>query len=123
MDDGAKGALEAWQAAVDGSWSVIGWFDTDTRRFIVLYPNPPGLRDPRGLTEQERRVAGYAALGEANKVIADRVGISTTRVSAALCSALRKLRLRNKAQLVYWVRGLGLPIPNVETTKVPPKAA
>jgi DNA-binding NarL/FixJ family response regulator len=106
----SKRALEVWEAVVDGSYSLVEWFDTDTRRFIVVRANPPGAYDPRGLTNQERDVAGHAALGEANKLIAFRMGVSPTRVSALLCSATRKLDLRNKAQLVYWVRGLGLPV-------------
>ena len=51
-----------------------------------------------------------AALGETNKLIAYRLGTSSTRVSTVLCSALRKLGFRTRAQLVYCVRGLGLPI-------------
>lgn len=102
--------LEVWEAVVNGSYSVIEWFDTDTRRIIVIRANPPNAHDPRRLTKQEREVAGHAASGEANKVIARRLDVSPTRVSALLCSAVRKLDLQNKAQLVYWVRGLGLPV-------------
>lgn len=102
--------LEVWEAVVNGSYSLIEWFDTDTRRFIVIRANPPGAHDPRGLTKPERDVASSAARGEANKVIADRLSLSETQVSALLCSAVRKLDLQNKAQLVYWVRGLRLPV-------------
>jgi DNA-binding NarL/FixJ family response regulator len=110
MEDEMQEVLGAWETLVSGSSSLIEWFDTETRRFILVRPNPPGVYDTRRLTKQERDVAGYAALGETNKLIAYRLGISSGRVSTVLCSALRKLGFRTRAQLVYCVRGLGLPI-------------
>ena len=110
MDDDSKVALDAWEAVVNGSSSLIEWFDTGTRRFIVMRPNPPGTHDPRGLTSLEREVAHYVARGDANKVVAGYVGLPKTRVSKLVRSVLDKLRLRTRAQLVYWVRGLGLPV-------------
>ena len=110
VDDELQDALGAWEALVSGSWSLIEWFDTETRRFILVRPNPPGVYDTRGLTKQERDVAGHATLGEANKLISCRLGISEGRVSTVLHSALRKLGFRTRAQLVYCVRGLGLPL-------------
>ena len=101
---------DVWEAVLDGSYSLVEWFDTDTRRFIVVRANPPGTVDPRGLTNHERDAASYAALGESNKLIAFRLGVSPGRVSNVLSSVIRKLDLRSKAQLVYWVRGLGMPI-------------
>jgi len=47
---------------------MLDWFDSDGRRFFLAIPNPPDLRDPRGLTEQERQVATYVLLGETNKL-------------------------------------------------------
>lgn len=110
FDRNREPPLEVWEAVVNGSYSLIEWFDTDTRRFIVIRANPPGTYDPRGLTSPERDVADCAARGETNKLIARRLAVSPTRVSMLLCSAMRKLDLQNKPQLVFWVRGLGLPV-------------
>ena len=94
---------------VDGRWSLVDWFDSDRRRFILAMPNPPELRDPRGLSEQECQVVTYAMLGETNKLIAYRTGMSPPRVSALLKSAMHKLGAKSKAELVRMLHALGMP--------------
>ena len=103
------GALAAWRALVSGRWSVVDWFDTDRRRLVLAIPNPPEVIDPRGLTAQECQVVTYAVLGETNKLIAYRLGLSQGRVSGLLRSAIKKLGLRSRAQLVEQLSTLGVP--------------
>ena len=38
----------------DGRYTVVDRFDTDGRRYVVAYENPPNVRDPRGLTRPGR---------------------------------------------------------------------
>jgi DNA-binding CsgD family transcriptional regulator len=97
-------ALEIWKALVRGRWSIVDWFDSDGRRFVLAIPNEPHLTDPRGLTERESQVVAYAALGNTNKMIAYHLGLSTSRVSMLLRSAMRKLAIRTRAQLVEQMR-------------------
>ena len=99
-------AIEIWKALVQGRWSTVDWFDTDGRRFILAIPNSPEVVDPRGLTERERQVVSYAAVGQTNKMIAYRLGLSTSRVSLLLRTAMRKLGTRTRAQLVQRIREL-----------------
>jgi DNA-binding CsgD family transcriptional regulator len=99
-------ALEIWHGLVRGRWSLIDWFDTDGRRFVLAKPNAPSLGDPRGLTERELQVATYAARGESGKIIGYRFGISPQRVSTLLSSTMRKLSVKTQAQLVERMRGL-----------------
>jgi hypothetical protein len=54
-------ALEIWHGLVRGRWSLVDWFDTDGRRFVLAKPNAPNLGDPRGLTERELAYLDYAA--------------------------------------------------------------
>jgi DNA-binding CsgD family transcriptional regulator len=108
-EDDPRKALEAWKALVCGRWSMVDWFDTDGRRFVLARPNPPKVFDPRGLSEQECQVVTYVLLGETNKLIAYRLGLSQGRVSILLKSAMRKLGARSKAQLVQKLRPLGVP--------------
>lgn len=104
-------ALRLWQGLVRGRWSLVDWFDTDGRRFLLAKPNPPNIGDPRGLSEREYQVATYAALGESGKLTGYRLGISPARVSCLLRGAMRKLRVRTQAQLVVKMRGFsGLQI-------------
>lgn len=95
-----ENALEIWKALVRGRWSMVDWFDTDRRRFVLAIPNSPDVTDPRGLSERESQVVTLAVLGHTNKMIAYRLGLSRSRVSTVLRSAMRKLGFRTRAQLV-----------------------
>ena len=83
-----------------GRWSTVDWFDSDGRRFVLAIPNSPHVSDPRGLTDRERQVVAYARMGQTNKMIGYRLGLSRSRVSLLLRSAMRKLGVRTRAQLV-----------------------
>jgi DNA-binding CsgD family transcriptional regulator len=98
-DDPEK-ALDIWKVLVSGRWSMVDWFDTDGRRFVLAIPNSPELSDPRGLTEQESQVVSYLLLGDTNKLIAYRLGLSASRVSGLLKSAMSKLGVTSKIQLL-----------------------
>lgn len=95
-----EAALELWKALVRGRWSTVDWFDSDGRRFVIGIPNAPDVVDPRGLTHREMQVVSYAFLGLSNKMIAYNLGISKGRVSTLLSSAMRKLGVSTRAQLV-----------------------
>jgi DNA-binding CsgD family transcriptional regulator len=93
-------ALELWKGLVRGKWTLVDWFDSDGRRFILAKPNAPRVIDPRGLTEREAQVATYAAAGDSNKMIGYRLGLSSSYVSRLLNGAMRKLGVKTHAQLV-----------------------
>jgi DNA-binding CsgD family transcriptional regulator len=98
-------ALEIWKALVRGRWSMVDWFDSDGRRFVLAVPNSPHVTDPRGLNERESQVVTYAMFGDTNKMIAYRLGLSRSRVSFLLRSAMRKLRVETRTQLMQKMRG------------------
>ncbi len=102
-------ALKTWWALVRGRWTMLDWFDSDGRRFVLGIPNPPELGDPRGLTEREHQVATYAALGESGKLIGYRLGISKATVSNALDGAMHKLGVKTQPQLAEKMRGFARP--------------
>jgi DNA-binding CsgD family transcriptional regulator len=89
-----------------GRWSLVDWFDTDGRRFVLAKPNAPHIGDPRGLTEREAQVATYAALGDYGNIIGYRFGLSNSTVSRLLKSAMHKLGVKTQAELVEKMRGL-----------------
>lgn len=101
-------ALRIWRALVRGRWSMVDWFDSDGRRFVLALPNSPRVGDPRGLTERESQVVAYAALGESGKIIGHRIGLSTPRVSSLLHDAMRKLNVHTQAELVEKMRSLSV---------------
>lgn len=104
-------ALELWKALVRGRWSTIDWFDSDGRRYVLGIPNAPDVLDPRGLTQREMQVVSYAVLGLTSKLIAYHLGISTGRVSTLLNSAMRKLGVNTKAELIKKLADFGSQQP------------
>lgn len=98
-------ALESWWAMMHGQWSMLDWFDSDQRRYVLAIPNQPNLGDPRGLTERELQVATYAALGDTGKIISYRLGVSKGTVSNALHAAMQKLGVKTQPQLAEKMRG------------------
>jgi DNA-binding CsgD family transcriptional regulator len=93
-------ALEIWRALVRGRWSTIDWFDSDGRRYVLGVPNAPEVTDPRGLTDREYQVVTYLSSGQTSKMIGYHLGLSKSRVSRLLRSAMRKVGAQNRAQLI-----------------------
>jgi DNA-binding CsgD family transcriptional regulator len=93
-------ALELWQAMVSGRWSLVERFESDGQRYLVARPNPPELRDPRGLSGREREVVALAVLGLSHKLIAYELGISRSTASGYVTSAMRKLGVTTQSELV-----------------------
>ena len=100
-------ALELWKALVRGRWSTVDWFDSDGRRFVLGLPNAPDVTDPRGLTEREMQVVAYVVCGQTNKLIGYNLGLSKGRVSTLLRSAMRKMGVQTRAQLVSNLHDFG----------------
>lgn len=99
-------ALRLWQGLVRGRWTLVDWFDTDGRRFVLARPNSPGVGDPRGLSGLEAQVATYASRGESSKMICYRLGLSASYVSHLLRDAMRKLGAKTQPQLVERMRAI-----------------
>jgi DNA-binding CsgD family transcriptional regulator len=104
-----EAALALWRDLVDGRWSVVDHVEADGRRWVLARRNAPGDGDPKALTRRERDVAAGAALGRANKLIAYQLGVAPSTVSDPLESALRKLRLASREELIAFFRGAGRP--------------
>jgi DNA-binding NarL/FixJ family response regulator len=92
-------ALAIWRALVEGRWSLVDHVDTDGKRFVLARPNPPFVKDPRGLSPLEHAVATYAARGFTNKLIAYTLGVHEGTIASALARALRKLDAPHRAAL------------------------
>jgi DNA-binding NarL/FixJ family response regulator len=96
-------AASAWEAVVAGRWSLIDRFDSDGRRYVVAYRNPPGLLDPRRLTAREEAVTTLAAVGRSNAEIAAALSLTEEGASEQLKTALVKLGLSSRTLLpIFW---------------------
>jgi len=93
----------AWNAVLAGRWSLVDRFDSDGRRYVVAYRNPPGVLDPRRLTPREEGVTALAAIGRSNKEIAGQLGVTQSTVATLLAAALNKLGLSSRTMLpLFW---------------------
>ncbi|HVY26163.1 MAG TPA: helix-turn-helix transcriptional regulator [Polyangiaceae bacterium] len=92
-------ALELWRAMVAGRWSLVSHIDTDGKRLVLARRNAPNVKEPAGLTDDERAVALLAAWGHSNKLITYELGFGASKVSTLLRSAMRKLRVPSRAKL------------------------
>lgn len=93
-------ALELWQGLVNGQWSLVDTVESDGRRLVLARRNDPRVRDPKALTERERQVLAYAAVGHSNKYVAYQLGLSPTTVATHLESARRKLGAASRRELI-----------------------
>jgi DNA-binding NarL/FixJ family response regulator len=95
-------ALEMWRGLVAGEWSLIDRWESDGRRYVAAYRNRPSIRDPRALTDQERAVLHYVALGASNKEIAFALGIGIASVASAVSQLLKKFRGKRRSDLLVF---------------------
>jgi DNA-binding CsgD family transcriptional regulator len=105
-------ALALWRALVAGRWSIVERFDTDGRRYLVARPNDPAAAGPELLTERERQVLAFAAMGHSNKLVSYELGLDESTVSEHLRAAARKLGFRSRVALVRAAASASAPGPS-----------
>jgi DNA-binding CsgD family transcriptional regulator len=98
-------ALAAWTSLVSARWSLVDQFDRGGRRYIIAHANEPKTQGLPSLSERERLVVQYAALGHPNKLIAYELGLAVSTVATFLRRAMKKLGLRTRLELI--ARGPG----------------
>jgi len=97
-------ALADWLGLADGRWSLVDKFDRDGKRYVLARRNEPHVGGGLDLlTERERAVAAYAAMGHSNKLIAYDLGIAHSTVRVLLARAASKLGARSRGELVQMV--------------------
>jgi DNA-binding CsgD family transcriptional regulator len=93
-------ALGAWQALVDGKWSLVDQLELDGKRYIVARKNEPRAPGPTALSDREKQVLGYARLGHHNKLIAYELGIAASTVRVLMSRAMAKLGVESREELL-----------------------
>jgi DNA-binding CsgD family transcriptional regulator len=97
---GANEALGFWRALVEGKWSLVDRFDSDGRRLFMARRNDPAHRLHHALSEMESKVVAILALGHSQKLCAYELGRAESSVSELAASAMVKLGVRSRAELV-----------------------
>jgi DNA-binding CsgD family transcriptional regulator len=93
-------ALTLWKGLVAGRWSLVDELDHDGRRFVVAKRNAITPRAWSALTEREAQIVAYLAEGQAPKLIAYQLGLSTASVAAAVSGIVRKLSVGSRLELI-----------------------
>jgi DNA-binding NarL/FixJ family response regulator len=93
-------ATALWRALVAGRWTLVERIDRDGKRFLVARANPPGAKEPLALTLPERRVAALLAMSHSQKLISYELDLAPATVSQIARSALKKLGVSSRGELV-----------------------
>ena len=93
-------AAELWSVLVSGRWSIIDFVDRDGKRLLLARKNPVHGPDVLALNDDERDVVWLATLGHSRKYIAYELGLATATVTKRLGSALKKLRIGSRRELL-----------------------
>jgi DNA-binding CsgD family transcriptional regulator len=109
-------ALDMWSGLVDGRWTLVESFEGGGKRLFLAYPNELGLPNLRALSARERQVVAYVVQGDANKWIAYQLGIGEATVARHLSTALRKLGLRHRHELIWFYHSLRQGVQRDATT-------
>ncbi|PRQ05905.1 Bacterial regulatory protein, luxR family [Enhygromyxa salina] len=101
-------ALELWQGLVAGQWSLVDHFEGSGRRYYVAVCNSTQAAASRALTRREAEVVAYLASGTSTKATAYALGLDMVTVRGYLRSAMAKLGVRTRAELIG-LRAMLLP--------------
>ena len=93
-------ALELWQSLIAGEWSLADQFEGSGRRFYVAVRNPPEIADSKALTRREAEVVSYLACGTKTQAAAYALGLDEVTIRGYLRTALAKLNMRSRAELI-----------------------
>ena len=96
----AEERFSLWNALVEGRWSIVESLERDGRRMLLASRNDPRVAALRCLSPREEAVVEHVAQGRSYKYIAAELGVSISAVLLGLRSALRKLGLRTRVELI-----------------------
>lgn len=93
-------ALALWQALIAGSWSLVDHFEGGGRRCYVAIRNAPEVAQTKALSRREAEVVAYIACGTGTRAVAYALGVDLTTVRGYLRTAMAKLGVRTRAELI-----------------------
>jgi DNA-binding CsgD family transcriptional regulator len=99
QSDGPVG-LERWRPLTGQRWTLVDSFTRSGTRYVVARENRPEVRGLAALTERERQVVAYLAMGQSTKEAAYALGISDVTVRVLLRRAASKLGVRSRDSLL-----------------------
>ncbi len=95
-----EGARLMLAGLVAGRLTIVERFEREGRRFLVARALSRGDPRSRSLSRRERQIVARCALGRSNRAIASELTLATSTVATFLTSALAKLGIASRTDLV-----------------------
>lgn len=92
--------LKSWRPLTATRWTLVDSFERGGARYIVARENPCAVSGLAQLSQRERQVVGYAAIGQSTKETAYALGISDATVRVLIARAAAKLSVKTRAELL-----------------------
>jgi DNA-binding CsgD family transcriptional regulator len=102
-------AIRTHGPLVDARWTLVEAEGSDGKRTIAARENQATVKGLACLTDRERQVVTYLALGRSTKEIAYSLGISDSTTRVLLSRAASRLSVRTRDELVRAVTREALP--------------
>ncbi len=99
-------ATVLWHELAHARWSLVDEFEAEGRRYLIARSLAHTDKPELALDTLDRIILGQRAAGAALKVIAGEVGLSISTVARRLRLAMRRLGLRNAADLAALFRSV-----------------
>ena len=97
---GADESLQRWLPLTRARWTLVDSFDRNGARYIVARENQTQVQGLASLSDRERQVVAYVAIGQSTKETAYALGISDATVRVLLARAATKLGVRSRTALL-----------------------
>jgi DNA-binding CsgD family transcriptional regulator len=89
-----------WRGLIDCRWSLLAYADSGEKRLVLARRNDADCPVAPALSQRERGTALLAVLGSSTKHVAYELGIALSTASTLLASAIRKLGLQSRVELI-----------------------
>jgi DNA-binding NarL/FixJ family response regulator len=108
-----------WNELLAGEWVLVARSDATFRRTLLLRRSTDEERASRAFTPLEREVVTATRHACSLKVIAEDLGLSTSRVAEVLGRVRAKLGASTRADLVRMIGSFGLPAVEAKPVVAP----
>lgn len=92
-------AVELWHPLTHARWTLVDSFAVAGHRYVVARENQSRLTGLEALSDRERQVVAYAALGHSTKEAAYALGIAPSTARVLLARAAAKLGAKSRREL------------------------
>jgi DNA-binding CsgD family transcriptional regulator len=94
--------LDRWSPLTSARWSLVDSFERSGHRYVVARENRARVAGLEALSDRERQVVAYLAMGQSTKETAYALGISDVTVRVLLARAATKLGVKSRSGLLAY---------------------